>query len=83
MPVSLAAGNKGELKTWVDTNPGCVVKTEAVMANGRFSIDLDALYLFSSGNAAMMPGHSTIHSLVHFSLRLAKFIHEFIHSLNR
>jgi thiol-disulfide isomerase/thioredoxin len=47
---------KGELRTWVDTKPGCVLKSEAVVSGGRFELDLDALFLFSSNDPMMMPG---------------------------
>ena len=57
--VKVAAGEgktKGELRTWVDTAPGCVLKSEAVVAGGRFELDLDGLFLFSSSDPNMMPG---------------------------
>jgi hypothetical protein len=51
----------GEMRTYIDTKPCCTISGDAVAAqwfkkNGRFALDAKALYLFSSGNEAMMPG---------------------------
>lgn len=51
-----AGGNKGEMRTWVDTEPGVVLKDEAITAEGRFAIDPEGLFLFSSAKPSMMPG---------------------------
>ena len=51
------ANEKGELRTWIDTVPGCVLKSDAVAAPGRFELDTEHLFLFSSSDAAMMPGN--------------------------
>lgn len=48
---------KGELRTWVNAEPGIVVKDGAIRSGERFAIDADALYLFSSKNSSMMPGN--------------------------
>jgi hypothetical protein len=51
------ANEKGELRTWIDTVPGCVLKSDEVAAPGRFELDTEHLFLFSSSDAAMMPGN--------------------------
>ena len=56
-------GKKGEMRTWVDTEPGVVLKDEGIMAEGRFSIDPENLFLFSAANPAMMPGGLAIRTL--------------------
>lgn len=48
---------KGELRTWIDTVPGCVLKSDEIASPGRFELDTDHLFLFSSTEAAMMPGN--------------------------
>ena len=48
---------KGELRTWVDTEPGCVLKSDELSVPSRFELDSEHLFLFSSTDAAMMPGN--------------------------
>jgi hypothetical protein len=48
------AKQKGELLTWIDAVGGAVVKSEAITANGRFSLDPAAIFLFSSAQSSMM-----------------------------
>ncbi len=33
-----SSGSKGELRTWIDTVPACVVKNESVVTGGRFEV---------------------------------------------
>lgn len=47
---------KGEMRTWIDTVPCAVVKRDAFAVDGRFAIDGESLYLFSSQKPGMMPG---------------------------
>lgn len=54
---------KGKMKTWVGTHPGVVLKEEAFDNNGRFAIDPENFYLFSSGQQSMMPGNISIRTL--------------------
>lgn len=54
---------KGELRTWVNTEPGVVLKEESIVANERFSIDPDNLFLFSSAQSNMMPGNIAIRTI--------------------
>ena len=54
---------KGQMRTWVGTEPGIVLKDEAFEAGGRFSIDPDALFLFSSAQSTMMPGRIAIRTM--------------------
>jgi hypothetical protein len=62
--VAAAGGTeKGDLRTWVDTAPGCVLKSEAIAVGGRFEVDLDGLFLFSSSDPAMMPGHVSLRTV--------------------
>lgn len=49
-------GEKGEMRTWVGTEPGVVLKEDSIVANERFAIDPENLFLFSSAQASMMPG---------------------------
>ena len=51
------------MRTWVGTEPGIVLKDEAFEAGGRFSIDPDALFLFSSAQSTMMPGRIAIRTM--------------------
>ena len=60
---SQKAGKKGEMRTWVDTEPGVVLKDEGIVEEGRFALDPDSLFLFSSANAAMMPGGIAIRTV--------------------
>jgi len=53
---SQKANEKGEMRTWVGTEPAAVIREESIVANERFALDASALYLFSSGQSAMMPG---------------------------
>jgi hypothetical protein len=41
-------GSKGEMRTWVGTETGAVLKEDTIVADERFAIDPDGLYLFSS-----------------------------------
>ena len=54
---------KGEIRTWVNTEPGVVLKEESIVANERFSIDPDQFFLFSSAQAGMMPGNISIRTI--------------------
>lgn len=47
---------KGEMRTWIDSVPCAVIKRDAFQADGRFALDAESLYLFSSQKASMMPG---------------------------
>eukprot|EP01038_Epipyxis_sp_PR26KG_P004031 gene4031-5768_t len=47
---------KGEMRTWVGSEAGVVLKEESITAGERFSLDPDNLYLFSSAQNGMMPG---------------------------
>ena len=48
---------KGELRTWVNAEPGIVVKDGAIRSGERFAIDAEGLFLFSSKTTSMMPGN--------------------------
>ena len=50
------ANTKGEMRTWIGTESAAVVREDSIVANERFALDSSALYLFSSGQSAMMPG---------------------------
>lgn len=54
---------KGEIRTWVNTEPGVVLKEESIVANERFSIDPDNFFLFSSAQTGMMPGSIAIRTI--------------------
>lgn len=54
---------KGELKTWISTEAGVVLKEETIVANGRFAIDPDNLFIFSAAQSAMMPGNVAIRTI--------------------
>lgn len=61
MSVNCASDNQGSMFTWVDTKPGAVIsKKEQLSPDGRFAIDTDSFYLFSSNQPAMMPGNIAI-----------------------
>jgi hypothetical protein len=45
---------KGELLTWIDAASSGTMRSETIAANGRFALDPAALFLFSSGQGAMM-----------------------------
>ncbi|KAH9261268.1 hypothetical protein BASA81_000972 [Batrachochytrium salamandrivorans] len=47
---------KGEMRTWIDSVPCAVVKRDAFAVDGRFAVDGESLYLFSSQKPGMMPG---------------------------
>jgi hypothetical protein len=54
----------GELRTWVDGVPACVCRNEEIAtANGRFELDFEKLFLFSSSNVPMMPGNIMIRAV--------------------
>jgi hypothetical protein len=57
------ANAKGELRTWVGTEPGVILKEDAFNANDRFAIDPASFFLFSSANPAMMPGNIAIRTV--------------------
>ncbi len=50
-----SATEKGEIRTWIGTEAGAVVKEDSIIANERFAIDPDGLFLFSSAQSNMMP----------------------------
>ena len=54
---------KGEMRTWVGTKPGVYFKEDVFTCNGRFAIDPENFYLFSSAQAAMMPGNIAIRTI--------------------
>jgi hypothetical protein len=54
---------KGEMRTWVGTNPGIVLKDDAIEGNGRFTIDPDGLFIFSSAQSSMMPGKISVRTI--------------------
>jgi hypothetical protein len=56
-------GGKGEMRTWIDAEPGVVLKDEAIVANERFSLDPDSLFLFSAGQLSLMPGNIAIRTV--------------------
>ena len=94
-------GNKGELRTWVDTVPAAVVslsseqrgylhhvcpvcpvcpetktsccppvppcplqvRSEDICTGGRFEIDCESLFLFSSTEGSMMPGNISLRTV--------------------
>jgi hypothetical protein len=58
-----SSGDKGEMRTWVGTEPGVVLKEESIVANERFALDPESLYLFSSAQASMMPGNIAIRTV--------------------
>ena len=45
---------KGELHTYIDAKPAALVRQDAIAAGGRFALDCDGLYLFSSRAPATM-----------------------------
>lgn len=47
---------KGELRTWIDSIPCCVLRSDEIHRGGRFECDPKHFYLFSSNDACMMPG---------------------------
>ncbi len=57
------AKNKGEMRTWVNAESGVVLKEETITQDERFAIDPDNLFLFSSAQAAMMPGNVAVRSI--------------------
>ncbi len=54
---------KGEMRTWVNTDAGVVLKEESIVSGERFSIDPDGLFLFSSAQESMMPGNIAIRTV--------------------
>eukprot|EP00457_Paulinella_chromatophora_P000002 gb/GEZN01000002.1/.p1 GENE.gb/GEZN01000002.1/~~gb/GEZN01000002.1/.p1 ORF type:complete len:6816 (+),score=1425.09 gb/GEZN01000002.1/:114-20561(+) len=54
--VKCVATGKGEVHAYLDTHSLGVAKKELITTDGRFAIDPDALYLFSSSKADLMPG---------------------------
>ena len=53
------ADSKGEMKTWVGAEPAAEIKHESISAD-RYALNPAALFLFSSGKEAMMPGRMLI-----------------------
>ena len=56
-------GEKGVIKTWVDSVPVAELKHAALTQDGRFAIEASALYLLSSQKPGMMPGRVCIRSV--------------------
>jgi hypothetical protein len=54
--VKCASDKQGVVRTWVDSVPCATVRHEEIIKDGRFSIDPEQLFLFSSSKASMMPG---------------------------
>ena len=54
---------KGEMRTWVNTESGVVLKEETIVSNERFAIDPDSFFVFSSAQASMMPGNIAIRTI--------------------
>jgi hypothetical protein len=44
----------GQLRTWVGTEAGVILKEDSSAANERFAIDPDSFFLFSSVQSTMM-----------------------------
>lgn len=57
------ANDKGEIRTWINTEAGVVLKEESIVANERFSIDPDGFFVFSSAQTGMMPGNISIRTI--------------------
>jgi hypothetical protein len=57
------ANEKGEMRTWVNTEAGAVLKEDLIVANERFAIDPSALYFFSSSQSSMMPGNIAVRTI--------------------
>jgi hypothetical protein len=66
----LQTGEKGEMRTWIGTEPGVVLKEDTIVANERFTLDPENLFLFSSKQPSMMPGELS-NILLHNSLLAA------------
>jgi hypothetical protein len=58
-----SSGEKGEMRTWIGTEAGVVLKEETIVANERFALDPDGLFFFSSAQAAMMPGNIAVRTI--------------------
>jgi len=54
---------KGEMRTWVGTEPGVILKEDSLTVNERFAIDPTSLYIFSSTQSAMMPGNIAVRTI--------------------
>lgn len=54
---------KGEMRTWIGRESGVVLREETFGSNGRFAIDPETFYLFSSTQSEMMPGNIAIRTL--------------------
>lgn len=54
------SGEKGEFATWVHGRAGVLLKDDKFVTDGRFSLDPENFYLFSSVKAEMMPGNIAI-----------------------
>ena len=54
---------KGEMRTWINSEPAIAIKDDAFVANDRFSIDPDGLFIFSSSQGSMMPGNIAIRTI--------------------
>jgi hypothetical protein len=54
---------KGEMRTWVNSEPCVMLKEDTIQANDRFSIDTSGLFMFSSIESSMMPGNIAIRTI--------------------
>ena len=54
---------KGTLKTYVDSKAAASVTSDSIIQNGRFAIDPDTFFLFSSNNRGMMPGGYAVRTI--------------------
>eukprot|EP00656_Telonema_subtile_P033032 TRINITY_DN36415_c0_g1_i1.p1 TRINITY_DN36415_c0_g1~~TRINITY_DN36415_c0_g1_i1.p1 ORF type:complete len:284 (+),score=91.01 TRINITY_DN36415_c0_g1_i1:89-940(+) len=54
----VGTGAKGNLKTFVNATKGATLESDTFATNGRFAIDPDTFFLFSSSNPTMIPGVS-------------------------
>ena len=54
---------KGEIRTWIQTEAGAVIKEDTIVANERFALDPDNLFLFSSAQSNMMPGNIAVRTI--------------------
>jgi hypothetical protein len=58
-----SSGGKGEMRTWIGTEAGVVLKEETIVANERFALDPDGIFFFSSAQAGMMPGNIAVRTI--------------------
>jgi hypothetical protein len=57
------ANEKGEMRTWVNTEAGAVLKEDLIIANERFALDPSGLFFFSSSQSGMMPGNIAVRTI--------------------